>query len=183
MKKIGTKTLESDRLVLRKFRIDDADDIFTNYGSDDEVTKYLRWPTYKNVESVRSYLESVVSGYDDLNNYNWAIELNSNGEVIGNISIVDMQANRNQVEIGYVLSRKYWGNGIVVEALKRVINFLIEEVKVNKIIVETDSRNTQSIRVAEKAGMSYVQTIVQGGKNNQGICDNVQYCYHKPTDI
>ena len=45
MKKLGTKTLETDRLVLRKFRIDDANEVFANYGNDDEVTKYLRWPT------------------------------------------------------------------------------------------------------------------------------------------
>ena len=181
MKKLGTKTLETDRLVLRKFRIDDANEVFANYGNDDEVTKYLRWPTYKNVEAVTSYLGNVILGYDDLNNYNWAIELNSNGEVIGNISVVEMQANRNQVEIGYVLSKKYWGKGIAVEALKRVINFLIEEVKVNKIIIEADTRNVQSIRVAEKAEMTFVKTIEKGGKNNQGVCDLVQYSYQKPT--
>ena len=92
-----------------------------------------------------------------------------------------MQANRNQVEIGYVLSKKYWGKGIAVEALKRVINFLIEEVKVNKIIIEADTRNVQSIRVAEKAEMTFVKTIEKGGKNNQGVCDLVQYSYQKPT--
>ena len=180
MKKLGTKTLETDRLVLRKFRIDDANEVFANYGNDDEVTKYLRWPTYKNVEAVTSYLGNVILGYDDLNNYNWAIELNSNGEVIGNISVVEMQANRNQVEIGYVLSKKYWGKGIAVEALKRVINFLIEEVKVNKITLKADTRNLASLAVAKKAGMELVEVTIQDFKNNSGVCDLAHFEIKKP---
>ena len=180
MKKIGTKTLETDRLVLRKFHIDDAEEVFANYGNDDEVTKYLRWPTYQNSEAVRSYLSSIIASYDDLNSYDWAIELNATGEVIGNISVVEMQANRNQVEVGYVLSRKYWGQGLMSEALKKVINFFIDEVKVNKVVVECDTRNTKSIRDAEKADMSFVKTIENGGKNNQGICDIIQFVVEKP---
>lgn len=60
MKKIGTKTIETKRLILRRFRIEDADDMYSNWASDPEVTKFLTWPTHESVEGTRELVNYAV---------------------------------------------------------------------------------------------------------------------------
>ena len=65
MKHLGTKRVETERLILRRFTMDDADAMFRNWANDPEVTKYLTWPAHTSVEVSRMVLESWVSQYDD----------------------------------------------------------------------------------------------------------------------
>lgn len=69
MKHKGTIRLETDRLILRPFKIEDAEDVFNNWASDDEVTKYLTWPTHSGVEMSRSYMEFCINEYNEKNVY------------------------------------------------------------------------------------------------------------------
>ena len=73
MKHLGTKRVETERLILRRFTMDDADAMFRNWANDPEVTKYLTWPAHPSVEVSRMVLESWVSQYDDNAVYQWAI--------------------------------------------------------------------------------------------------------------
>ena len=73
MNKIGTKTIETPRLLLRRFTIDDAEDMYHNWASDPEVTRYLTWPTHADVETTRALLEDWVAKYADGAWFNWAI--------------------------------------------------------------------------------------------------------------
>ena len=63
MKHCGTQTLETDRLLLRRFVVDDADAMFQNWASDPEVTKYLTWPPHADAEVSKAVLEAWVSSY------------------------------------------------------------------------------------------------------------------------
>ena len=65
MNHIGTIRLETDRLILRRFTIEDAEEMFHNWASDDEVTKYLTWPTHQNVEMTIGYINYCIQGYAD----------------------------------------------------------------------------------------------------------------------
>ena len=71
----GTEMLETERLILRRFTIDDADDMFNNWANDPEVTKYLTWLPHGKVDITRNLLESWIKEYGDLENYNWTIVL------------------------------------------------------------------------------------------------------------
>ena len=92
MKPMGTKTLETDRLILRKFTPEDAEDMYENWASDPEVTKYLTWPVHTSVDVTKKLLEIWVQRYRDDNSYNWAIEYKETGRVIGNISVVKLKS-------------------------------------------------------------------------------------------
>ena len=74
MNKTGTQRIETHRLVLRPFTVDDAEDMFTNWASDPEVTRFLTWPPHQNVDGTRWLLGQWTSHYDDGAYFQWAIE-------------------------------------------------------------------------------------------------------------
>lgn len=171
MKHKGTVTLETERLILRKFTENDAEAVFRNWASDDEVTKYLTWPAHRSVEDSAGYIAYCLGTYIEISSYQWGIELKETGELFGNISVVRMNEDIEAAELGYVIGRRFWGNGYMAEAVKAVIAFLFEEVGVNRISARHDTNNPNSGKVMKKAGMQYEGTLRQGDRNNQGIVD------------
>lgn len=111
----GTQIINTDRLLLRRFKITDAHDMFKNWANDCEVSKFLSWKPHNNVEVTKKIIEQWISEYRNNNVYDWTIELKEIGEVIGGISIVELDEKNYSCEIGYCMSRKYWGKGILEE--------------------------------------------------------------------
>lgn len=180
MKHCGTQTLETDRLLLRRFVIDDADAMFQNWASDPEVTKYLTWPAHGSVNVSRAVLEDWVSSYAREDYYQWAIVLKENGnDPIGSISAVGMNEDVSMVHIGYCLGRPWWRQGIMSEALKAVMDFFFDQVEANRIESRHDPRNPHSGMVMKKCGMKYEGTMRSSDRNNQGICDACWYALLK----
>ena len=108
MKHLGTKELETNWLKLREFELSDAEAMFKNWASDSEVTKYLMWPSHKDVSGSESILKEWIEQYEDDNFYQWAIVLRSNGnEPIGSISIVRIDERINMVHVGYCIGKKW----------------------------------------------------------------------------
>jgi RimJ/RimL family protein N-acetyltransferase len=175
MNKIGTETIETERLILRRFVPEDYQDMYDNWASDSEVTKFLTWPTHPNAEVTKTLIADWVAKYEDGGYFNWAMELKETGSVIGNISVVHLHENIDAAEIGYCMSRKYWGNGIMPEALKAVEDYLFDKAGMNRIAAAHDENNPKSGRVMDKAGMKQEGILRASGKNNQGICNMV---YH-----
>ena len=175
MNKTGTQQLETHRLILRRYRPEDAEDMFSNWASDPEVTKFLTWPTHTNVDVTRYVLNDWISHYDDGGFFNWAIELKETGSVIGNIAAVKVFEEAEAAEIGYCMGRAFWGRGIMPEALRAVMDYLFDTVGLNRIEAHHDVNNPKSGRVMEKAGMKREGVRRGGGKNNQGICDVAGY--------
>lgn len=176
MKHLGTKNLETDRLILRRFELSDAEAMFKNWASDSEVTKYLMWPAHKDVGVSEYVLKEWISQYEEDTFYQWAIVLKSNGnEPIGSIAIVRIDEDINMVHVGYCIGKEWWNKGITSEALAALIRFFFNEVKVNRIESRHDPKNSNSGKVMEKCGLIYEGTMKQADWNNQGICDYSMY--------
>lgn len=177
MKHLGTKQLETQRLILRRFELSDAEAMFRNWASDDEVTRFLMWPSHTDVSVSEAILKDWVGKYSDLKFYQWAITLKANvnepegSEPIGCISVVDMDDRLDMVHIGYCIGRKWWHQGITSEALAELIRFFFEEAGVNRVESRHDPKNPNSGKVMMKCGLVLEGTIKQGDWNNQGICD------------
>ena len=88
MEHLGTKKLETERLILRQFTVDDAEKIFNNWANDDDVTKYLTWPSHKNVNETIKIREKWINEYEKKDFYQWAIILKEINEPIGSIGVV-----------------------------------------------------------------------------------------------
>lgn len=151
LEKIGTQTITTKRLVLRKFTKDDAESAYRNYTYDPEVTKYLTWPAHANVDVTRSFMDYQCSLYADDLAFAWAITID--GEVIGSITVVSVDESTESCEIGYCIGKKWWNKGIMTEAFTVVIAYLFEKVGFNCIRAGHDVENPASGRVMAKCGL------------------------------
>ena len=171
MNHLGTKNIQTSRLILRPFTLEDADAMYHNWASDPDVTKYLTWPTHTSVEVSRMVLSDWVSHYGEENYYQWAIVPKDLGQPIGSIAAVHIHDRVGKVEIGYCIGKNWWHQGIMTEALTAVIDFFFEEVGANRVEACHDLNNLHSGAVMAKCGMIFEGTQRQAGINNQGLCD------------
>ena len=171
MNHLGTKQLETDRLILRPFVWEDREAMYRNWESDPEVTKYLRWQHYTSLEDAGLVLREWIDSYAKPDFYQWAIVPKDVGEPIGTISVVGYDGRIGQPEIGYCIGKAWWNQGYTSEALRRIIRFFFEEVGASRIESWHDPRNPGSGAVMRKAGMTYEGLLRQADWNNQGICD------------
>ena len=179
MKHQGTKVIETNRLILRPFRISDAQKMYDNWASDPAVTKFLTWPTHASVEVTGKLLDYWCGQYEKDDYYQWAICLKENDEPIGSMAIVDGDFRIGRAEIGYCISRKWWGKGITAEAFRAVIDFLFGKADANRIEARHDVNNPNSGRVMQKCGLKLEGIFLDFGCNNQGVCDIAQYAILK----
>ena len=176
MKHIGTKYIETGRLILRRFELADAQAMFDNWASDEEVTKYLTWPTHSDASVSEQVLEDWVPQYAKDNFYNWAIVLKENGpQPIGNISVVRWAGDGGIPIVGYCLGQRWWRRGIMTEALGAAIGFLFDQVGVRRIASYHDPNNPHSGDVMRKCGMKFEGIRKKSDRNNQGVCDASHY--------
>lgn len=171
----GTLTLETKRLVLRRFVLKDCECAFRNWTNDARVTKFLRWKPHQDVNVTKAVFNTWIANYQYTNVYQWAIVVKDGDEVIGSIGVVDQDATKNMMHIGYCIGHAWWNKGFVSEALNRVITFLFEEVQVNRIESQHDPMNKASGRVMMKCNMIYETTLYASDFNNQGIVDAMLY--------
>ena len=171
----GTKLLETERLILRPFRAEDGEAMFRNWAHDPEVTKYLTWQPHENAGASHAIaaLWERESGKPDF--YQWAIVPRGQEEPIGSLSVVRLREDIDEAEIGYCMSKAYWGRGIMPEALKAVMDYLFDTAGMNRVSACHDANNPKSGRVMEKAGMKREGTLRASQRSNRGIVDMTVY--------
>ena len=152
--------LETDRLILRKMTPNDAEAVFA-YASDPEVTRHVVWETHRTIEDSERFLRSVVERYEKGEAAEWGIVYKGDGRFIGGCGIVGWEPDHVRAEMGYVISREYWGRGLMPEAVRAMISFGFGRMGLNRIEARCIAQNTASARVMEKAGMSYEGTLRQ----------------------
>ena len=175
----GTKTITTSRLILRRFKTDDAEAMYRNWASNDNVTKFLTWPTHTSIDITKTIISEWANSYNDIKTYHWAITLKDKDEVIGDLSVVKMDEECLIAELGWCISQDCWGQGIIPEAALAVRDYLFDEIGFNRIAAIHDVNNQKSGRVMQKIGMKYEGTKRQASKNNQGICDICLYAILK----
>ena len=171
----GTVILETKRLVLRRFLMDDAESMFKNWASDTEVTRFLTWPAHTDISVSKAVINSWTQLYQRPEHYSWTIVLKEIDEPIGSFAAVEQRDDIEMVHVGYCIGRKWWNKGYTSEAFKELIRFFFEDVGVNRIESRHDSNNPNSGKVMLKCGLQYEGTMRQSDINNQGICDGVRY--------
>ena len=169
----GTTTLRTARLTLRRFTAGDAEAMFHNWASDEEVVKYLTWPAHVSVEISERILADWLANYSRDDYYQWAIIFED--QPIGSIAVVSQNDSVGKAEIGYCIGKNWWHKGIMTETLGAVINYLFTEVGMQRVEARHDPRNPHSGDVMRKCDMTYEGTLRRSDRNNQGICDLVRY--------
>lgn len=141
---------ETKRLKLRRPRMSDADDIFNNYASDPEVTRYVTWPPYNDRIEVAPFLRSQLSRWDSGEEYSWVLTLSAEDRAIG---MIGCRAPQHAADIGYVLGRAYWGHGYATEAATAIVDWASRLETIYRVWAVCDVENEASAQVLEKVGM------------------------------
>ena len=175
----GTVTLETKRLILRRFNLDDLKAMFDNCWSDFDVWK---WSSYDPMNSVSDVLklnniftDFWFAKYEKQNHYDWAIQLKETSKVVGRVRGMHPDDSIGQIELAYEIGKPWWNQGLMTEAVKEVINFLFKEVGFNRISAYHASENLASGKVLKKAGMSFEGTMRQACRCNNGLFDRVNF--------
>ena len=145
----------TDRMILRRIVAADCDDVF-EYSSNDEVTKYLSWEKHLDKKFTKRYLKIVNKAYKEGRYYDWALELKSNGRMIGTCGFSGFDYQNNTCEIGYVINPEYWGKSYATEAARAVISFAFEILGAHAVDAKCFRENTASSEVMSKCGMNFM---------------------------
>jgi len=167
---VSLPVLETQRLILRAFRQEDAEDMYHHWAPDPKVTKYLTWPAYTSVKDAVNRIQYL----QDNGVMTWAMV-----QVIGSIGtdhVYDAQA-----ETGYCLGTSWWNQGYMTEAMNAVIHYFLYDMKIDTVTACHDVRNPASGRVMQKCGMTCVGIFPGSGHNNLGISDEVRYIMTKDS--
>ena len=144
--------LETERLILRRIKESDYLDIY-EYSSDIEVTKYLTWYPHTSVKETKDYTNYLQKRYDSGKFFDWGLIYKEDGKFVGTCGFTSINLNKNTCEAGYVLSKKYWGMGLVPEALECVMEFAFNYFKFDRVEARYLDGNANSKRVMQKSGM------------------------------
>lgn len=157
----GTQVIETERLILRRFVLNDAEDMFINWINDKEVQSNYGEPVYENIDLVRELLERWISSYSSSEFYRWAGVLKENGQNIGQIAFCSIDSNHRYADIEYCISRFYQGKGYATEALSAIIRFTFERTGLNRLQAFHRGKNLASAKVLQKSAMKYEGTLRQ----------------------
>lgn len=157
MSKALPNKLLTERLILRKPELKDAEELFKAYTSDSEVTKYLTWRVHSSVEETQKFVGYCIDKWENDGEYNYVICSKVRENIIGMIKVTIKEDN--SAAIGYVLAKSEWGKGYTTEAFKKMVEFLFNETDVNKVRSFCDIENKASAKVMEKAGLKYSKTL------------------------
>lgn len=149
------KTLETERLQLTMFTMEDADGLYA-YAKNPNVGPHAGWSPHKDVEESKEIIQNLF-----LPNETWAIRLKDSGKLIGSIALEKdkYRPEANSKEMGYSLAEEYWHQGIMTEAAREVLRFAFEELGLDQVGICTGESNLRSQGVINKCGFTYEGTI------------------------
>jgi len=136
----------------------DAEDMYQNWVTDPEVIRFWGWEPHKDIAETRFRLAGWIEEYERPDNYHWVIVLKSISQAIGYIYLNAINEAEESAAVHYLLSRKFWKQGIMTEALKAVLSFAFGSLEMKRVHTRHHADNPASGRVMQKSGMRYVKT-------------------------
>lgn len=153
---IGTRTIETEHLVLRRFEYSDIDSMLRNWIADEETQWDYGEPCYSTPEAVRELFDSkYIVSYSRDDYYRWAVIEKKSDECIGQIAYFSVDSENGHGEIEYVIGPAFQGKGYATEMTKAVIAYGFEKINFHRIEIDCRSSNEASRRVIEKCGLTY----------------------------
>lgn len=147
--------LITDRLILRRPSLADAAAIY-EFGRDPKVTRYMDWPRHKGLQDAVDALENFAAQWESGSEFCWAITMKAKNTAIGTIAC---RIESPRADFGYVLNRRYWGQGLATEAARAVVLWVMSLPEIDRVWATCDVENLASARVLEKAGLRREGTL------------------------
>ncbi|UZT83107.1 GNAT family N-acetyltransferase [Caproicibacterium sp. BJN0003] len=156
---IGTMEIETERLILRRFRYTDDDDMLKYWISDPKIQSLYSEPVYRTKQEVKELLDKYIHSYEKNDFYRWAITLKKTDECIGQIAYFLVDNNNHFAEIEYCIGSLFQRKGFATEATKAVIQYGFDKINLHKVQICHKSINLPSRKVIEKCGFTYEGTL------------------------
>lgn len=155
----GAQDIETDRLLIRAFRSEDAESMMRNWISDEYVQGMYGEPAYKTKDEVDRLLGTFIRNYQSGCHFRWGVFEKESGECIGQIAYFLVDTDNNFGEIEYCIGKAYQGRGYATEACKAVIDYGFDKIGFNKVQICVRPANTASNKVIDKCGFTYEGTL------------------------
>ena len=169
----GTADLRTERLLLRRYRPEDAEDLYEYFGKDPAMSRYSGWNPYATPDMARETVERFIGSYDDPHFYGWAMEY-ENG-LVGTVGAYEYKDDK--IEVGLSVKRDCWGRGYAAEALKAALEYLTKNEGISCVTAWCAADNIGSMNAMEKAGMRLVKTEKDGLAVGNRTYDKLSYEY------
>ncbi|EPD50260.1 hypothetical protein HMPREF1210_02831 [Paenisporosarcina sp. HGH0030] len=169
----GTPTLETERLILRRLVIEDAQNFFTHWMSDERVTDNLIKGAHKSIKESVERVTNIVNEYEEQEFCYWGIELKATGDLIGAIDFYHFDLGTENCEVGFTLGYDWWNQGYGTESLKAVMEFGFRHMNIHKISAAHNSDNPASGKIMQKVGMKQeglIRHMIRNAKNQYKDC-------------
>jgi len=162
MRHAGTQTIQTERLILRRFTLSDAESAWRNWVGDEQVQNDYGEPVYETLEAAEELLERYISAYENPGTYRWGVFLqNSPDNCIGQVAYFIVDSKNEFCEVEYCIGRVYQNKGYTTEAVRAITAHGFDTVGFNRIQVSCRHVNIPSKRVIEKCGFTYEGTLRQ----------------------
>ena len=159
MRYVPIEPIRTDRLLLRKIRLDDVQDYYDRLGSSEAVTRGMLWDPHTDISQSVASVEKALRRYAEGGCYRWAIALPSDDRIIGVVEMLRFDEGDNSCSFAYMLGKPWWGKGYGSEALRAAMDFVFSKMEVEVIRADHFTTNPASGGAMRKAGMTYVKTL------------------------
>ncbi|TCP52151.1 ribosomal-protein-alanine N-acetyltransferase [Tumebacillus sp. BK434] len=170
----GFPRLETERLVLRQVRKEDAEDLFA-YLSDFEVMKHYGTDPFERLEQVYQTIIRYDDSFQNKTTLRLGIEWKESGRLIGTCGYYGWEPKEFKAEMVAVLRKEYWGQGIMTEAFHKLIQYGFQELGLHRLQGTVESHNAASRRLFEKIGFQQEGVLRHGAFVSGEFCDLVIY--------
>ncbi len=169
----GTVELWTERMVLRRYRPEDADDLYRYLGTDPAMYQYSGWNPYATLEMARATVQGFIDRYKDAQTYSWVMDIDD--VIIGTIGAYDY--HNSQIEVGFSVVPGWQGRGLATEAMRKVLEYLTENEGIPRVMAWCAAENVGSRRVLEKAGMRLISEEKGGLEIGGKVYDQLIFEY------
>jgi len=169
----GTVEMWTERLILRRYRPEDAEQLYRYFGTVPEMYRYSGWNPYATPEMTQETIRQFIESYDDEHAYSWVMDIDD--VLVGTIGAYDYTGD--QIEVGFSINPGWQGRGLATEGLKKVLEYLTENEGISCVTAWCAAENTGSRKVLEKSGMKLVRTEKDGLAVGEKIYDKLIYEY------
>jgi len=168
-----TPVLNTNRLYLRPFTVEDAQDVFDCWESDPDVAKYMFWCSHNDIEQSKKWVRKEKNKIEDADWYRFALILRENDALIGT-GLIYYEEEVNCWEIAYNLGKKYWGKGYATEAMKEILSFAHDELGIEEVVGRYAKENLASGKVLRKLGFKYEKDIPYECNRGKNLREGIQ---------
>jgi [ribosomal protein S5]-alanine N-acetyltransferase len=163
-------TLHTERFILRKLELTDAEEVF-HYFSIDEVTKYYDLDSFTELSQAQEIIRRWAVRYEQNEGIRWGIAEKETNKIIGSCGYHNWDKEHFKAEIGFEVTPEYWRKGVMTEVIKPIIRYGFEQMELNRIEAFYDPDNIASKTCLTKAGFTFEGVMRKAAFEKGKFCD------------